>query len=212
MRVVIRADAASHIGTGHVMRCLALANALKEKGAEVYFVCRPFVGHLGEYIVAEGHQLHLLPPATQAVKPEPDPKQSPPHEAWRGESWEADLDQTQVVLGEQYFDWLIVDHYSLDNRWESPMRKFFRKIMVVDDLADRLHDCDLLLDQTFGRSEEAYKPRVPKNCIVLTGSNYALLRPEFAELRDHSLKRRTKPEIKHLLVSMGGIDQTNATG
>ena len=69
MRIVIRADAALHIGTGHVMRCLTLANALKAKGAEVSFVCRPFAGHLGERIIAERHRLYLLPPPTQPIKP-----------------------------------------------------------------------------------------------------------------------------------------------
>ena len=207
----MRTDAASHIGTGHAMRCLTLANALKEKGAEVSFVCRPFAGHLGERIVAEGHQLHMLPLATQAIKPL-DPAQIPYHASWLGESWETDLAQTQITLYDKYFDWMIVDHYSLDARWESFMREFTSKLMVIDDLADRLHDCDLLLDQTFGRSEEAYKLRVPNNCTFMTGSKYVLLRSEFLALREYSFNRRKNPQLKHLLVTFGGIDDSNATG
>ena len=210
MRVVMRTDAASHIGIGHVMRCLTLANALKEKGAEVSFVCRPFAGHQGERIIAEGHQLHMLPIVKQAIKPI-DPLQIPHHAPWLGESWETDLAQTQVTLKDKYFDWMIVDHYSLDARWESIMREFTRKVMVIDDLADRLHDCDLLLDQTYGRSEEAYKSKVPENCTFLTGSKYALLRPEFLALREFSLNRRKNPQIKHLLVTFGGVDRRNST-
>jgi UDP-2,4-diacetamido-2,4,6-trideoxy-beta-L-altropyranose hydrolase len=212
MRVVIRADAASHIGAGHVMRCLSLANGLREKGAKVSFVCRPFSGHMGSRISSEGHLLQMLPQATRAIKPEPDQLNTPPHANWMGENWETDLAQTQMVLHDKHFDWLIVDHYSLNARWESAMRKFAHKIMVIDDLADRLHDCDLLLDQTFGRSEEEYTPRVSDNCTLLTGSIYALLRPEFAELRDYSLTRRVKPKTEHLLISMGGTDVSNATG
>ena len=211
MRVVIRADAASHIGTGHVMRCLTLANALRAKGVEVCFVCRPFAGHLGERITGEGHPLHLLPAATQVITPKPGWAEDPPHVGWLGESWETDLAQTQAML-EERFDWLILDHYSLDSRWENGMRKFSNNIMVIDDLADRKHDCNLLLDQTLGRSEEVYKVLVPKKCALLTGSGYALLGPEFSKLRDYSLQRRIKPKIEHLLISMGGIDQYNATG
>ena len=91
------------------------------------------------------------------------------------------------------------------------MRKISRKIMVIDDLADRMHDCDLLLDQTLGRNEGEYRPWVPKSCTIFTGSNYALLRPEFFELRDYSLKRRAQSKMEHLLISMGGVDQSNTT-
>ena len=212
MRIVIRADAATHIGTGHVMRCLTLANALKEKGAEVCFVCRDYSGHLGKCITAEGHRLHLLPPATQTIKPEPDPARIPPHSNWLGESWETDLAQMQAVLDGKHFDWLIVDHYSLDNRWESAARSSCDRIMVIDDLADRMHDCELLLDQTLGRNESEYRPWVPEDTTLLTGADYALLRPEFAEWRDYSLKRRAKSKLEHLLISMGGVDQPNTTG
>ena len=212
MRVVMRTDAASHIGVGHVMRCLTLANALRAKGVEVCFVCRPFAGHLGELIKREGHLLRLLPTATKVIKPKSAWEEGPPYVGWLGENWETDLDQTQAMLEGDKFEWLIIDHYSLDSHWERGMRKFSDNIMVIDDLADRMHDCDLLLDQTLGRSEEVYKALVPKKCVLLTGSDYALLRPEFAKLRDSSLKRRIKPKIEHLLISMGGIDQSNATG
>jgi UDP-2,4-diacetamido-2,4,6-trideoxy-beta-L-altropyranose hydrolase len=211
MHIAIRTDAATHIGIGHVMRCLTLANALKVKGANVSFICRPFAGHLGERITAEGHELYLLPPPSQTIKPLGH-KQTPPHTTWLGENWETDLAQTQIALNRKQFDWLIVDHYSLDNRWENEMRNFASKIMVIDDLADRRHDCDLLLDQNLGRSEREYKSRVSENCILLTGSKYALLRPEFKEWRDYSLKRRSTPQIKNLLITLGGIDKDNTAG
>jgi UDP-2,4-diacetamido-2,4,6-trideoxy-beta-L-altropyranose hydrolase len=211
MRIAIRADAATHIGIGHVMRCLTLANALKMKGAEVSFVCRPFAGHLGERITAEGHGLYLLPPPSQTIKPL-DLGQTPPHATWLGENWETDLTQTQIGLNGKQFDWLIVDHYSLDNRWENEMRNFASKIMVIDDLADRKHDCDILLDQTLGRNEEEYQHWIPENCTLLAGSNYALLRPEFEKLRVKTLeKRKNFNGVHRLLVAMGGIDQHNIT-
>ena len=213
MRVVIRTDLASHIGAGHLMRCLTLANELRAKGAGICFVCRPFLECLSERIVSEGHTLYLLPLATQAINPNPKMPETPPHALWLGERWETDLTQTQEVLRGKQFDWLIVDHYSLDYKWESAMRKFTRKIMVIDDLADRIHDCDLLLDQTLDRSEDLYKPLVKKqSCKFLIGSKYALLRPEFRALRDLSLQRRENTQLKNLMVTFGGIDQDNVTG
>ena len=179
MRVAIRVDAALHIGSGHVMRCLALANALKMGGANVSFICRPFAGHLGEHISAEGHRLNFLSPATQTITP-PDPTQTPPHTTWLGESWETDLAQTQAMLKGKTLDWLIVDHYSLDIRWESAMRDFTDNIMVVDDLADRRHDCDLLLNQNLHDVKDSkYDRLISPECVRLLGLKYALLRPEF---------------------------------
>ena len=84
--------------------------------------------------------------------------------------------------------------------------------MVIDDLADRVHICDLILDQTYGRNEEDYSDYVPKNCQILLGPQYALLRPEFKQWRDYSLKRRVQPVFKQLLITMGGVDPDNITG
>jgi UDP-2,4-diacetamido-2,4,6-trideoxy-beta-L-altropyranose hydrolase len=84
--------------------------------------------------------------------------------------------------------------------------------MVIDDLADRVHDCDLLLDQTYGRTEDDYRSLVPGHCTRLTGSKYALLRPEFAELREYSLQRRKNTGLNRILITMGGIDKDNSTG
>ena len=83
--------------------------------------------------------------------------------------------------------------------------------MVIDDLADRPHACDLLLDQTFGRDAADYRPLVPADCRLLCGSQYALLRPEFAALRPYSLQRRARPALRELLITMGGVDKDNAT-
>lgn len=212
IKVVFRVDAAFYMGIGHVMRCLTLANALKEKGGDIHFVCREHSGHLGKRIISEGHRLHLLSPGAQTVQFESDPTNTPPYESWLGESWTTDFSQTQAVLKKEQFDWLIVDHYALDKRWERAMRKVAEKIMVIDDLADRMHDCDLLLDQSFGRKEDAYKHWVGQQCTILTGSKYALLRPGFSALRDYSLKRRADNKLEHLLITMGGTDQPNATG
>jgi UDP-2,4-diacetamido-2,4,6-trideoxy-beta-L-altropyranose hydrolase len=84
--------------------------------------------------------------------------------------------------------------------------------MVIDDLADRCHDCDVLLDQNLGRMPSDYKGLVPVPCVVLAGPHYALIRPEFAELRRESLVRRKSAQLRQLLISMGGVDRTDVTG
>jgi UDP-2,4-diacetamido-2,4,6-trideoxy-beta-L-altropyranose hydrolase len=109
-------------------------------------------------------------------------------------------------------DLLVVDHYNLDASYESHFRPHAQKIMVIDDLADRPHDCDILLDQTYGRDSNDYSSLVPMRCEILAGSEYVLLRPEFVRLRPQALeKRKNTTGIKKILVSMGGSDPKNFT-
>lgn len=109
-------------------------------------------------------------------------------------------------------DLLVIDHYGLDYQYEKYFRTYAKKILVIDDLANRNHDCDILLDQTYGRAPEDYRPLVPENCKILTGSDYVLLRKEFIEMRPKSLeKRRQTKEIKKILISMGGGDSVGFT-
>lgn len=190
------------------MRCLTLADALHERGAKSTFICRPHEGHLLELIQQRGHTAKALAKADDAYTAPADPC----HAQWLGTDWASDAGQTKQALGNHVLDWLVIDHYALDRRWEQTMRPHTRSIMVIDDLADRPHACDLLLDQTLGRRAADYVPLVPDGCELLCGVKYALLRPEFAALREYSLKRRTKPVLKELLINMGGVDKDNFTG
>lgn len=208
MRVVFRSDASTEIGTGHVMRCLTLADALHKHGAECCFICRAHQGHLLEYIVQRGHEAIALPTAVTGTETPTDS----PHVAWLGVDWGTDANQTRDALKPQTVDWLVVDHYALDRCWESALRSNCHHLMVIDDLADRSHECDLLLDQNLGRKEQDYYTLLNPETRLLVGPKYALLRPEFAYWRTRSLLRREKPALKSLLITMGGVDQVNATG
>lgn len=212
MRVVFRTDAAFHVGTGHVMRCLTLANALRAMGWQTLFICRDHEGHLADTVRQQGHECILLPHPSLPVIKQPDPSALPPHAGWLGEAWPTDLQQTRDALAGCKPDWLVVDHYALDARWESPLRDIVGRIFVIDDLADRPHDCELLLDQTLGREPEDYTKWVPAHCRILTGPHYALLRPEFARWRDYSLARRQGAPLCKLLLNLGGVDPSNMTG
>ena len=216
MKVVFRTDASLHIGTGHVMRCLTLADALAARGAHCQFICRAHEGNLIDYIRQRGFQVHalpLLPANASAVDPAPTRpvNNEPAHSHWLGATQAQDAQTCAPILATQQPDWLIVDHYALDACWEQALAPHYRQLMVIDDLADRPHACDLLLDQTFGRDAADYRPLVPAQCQLLCGSSYALLRPEFAVLRPYSLQRRTQPQLRNLLITMGGVDKDNIT-
>jgi UDP-2,4-diacetamido-2,4,6-trideoxy-beta-L-altropyranose hydrolase len=210
-RIAFRTDASLQMGSGHVMRCLTLADALRTKGAQCHFVSRAHPGHLIEVIRHRGHMVHsLLAPAqqTQAAI-----KSGPTHAAWLGSNWEADALETTAVLASLQPDWLVVDHYALDQQWEAVQQHHYKKLLVIDDLADRPHLCHLLLDQNLGRQPQDYADLIPAHCQVFTGPQYALLRPEFAALRPYSLQRRqAQTRIGRLLITMGGVDHDNATG
>lgn len=208
MHIAFRADASIQIGTGHVMRCLTLADALREHGVQCTFICREHAGHLLSLIEQRGHKALPLPAPTDNYQAPLDPA----HAAWLGTDWVTDADQTRQALGPLSVDWLVVDHYALDRHWEQAMRPACRRLMVIDDLADRPHDCDLLLDQNLGRTEQDYAGLLKLGTHALIGPQYALLRPEFAQWREYSLMRRDQPQLKNLLITMGGVDKGNATG
>lgn len=208
-RIALRTDASLQIGTGHVMRCLTLADALRERDARCTFICRPHNGHLLDMIDHRGHQAVALPSLATTTNRMPA---DTAHAAWLGTDWATDAQQTREALGGESVDWLVVDHYALEHRWEHALRPHCQNLMVIDDLADRLHDCDVLLDQNLGRSEQDYGGLLNPHTGTYIGPQYALLRPEFAQLRSQSLARRVQPQLKHLLITMGGVDKDNATG
>jgi UDP-2,4-diacetamido-2,4,6-trideoxy-beta-L-altropyranose hydrolase len=217
MKVVFRTDASLQIGTGHVMRCLTLAEALTAKGAECQFICRAHEGNLIEVICGKGFIVHTLPIVRDArvartAHGPMAPTTDLAHHHWLAATQAQDSEACTPILAAKRPDWLIVDHYALDARWEHALAPHYRKLMVIDDLADRHHSCDLLLDQTFSRDAADYRPLVPADCRLLCGSQYALLRPEFAALRSYSLQRRARPALRELLITMGGVDKDNATG
>jgi UDP-2,4-diacetamido-2,4,6-trideoxy-beta-L-altropyranose hydrolase len=205
--VILRTDASLEIGTGHVMRCLTLAQALRGRGARCRFVSRLHPGHMVDALRAAGFDVLALPePELYEAAGETRGLYS----SWLGADPAKDAEQTSAALRDGPADWLIVDHYGIDERWETAMRPACRRLLAIDDLADRPHNCDMLLDQTFGRNSADYAGLVPGDCVMLTGSGYALLRPEFTAGRPASLQRQRR-QIRRLLIAMGGVDLHNVT-
>jgi UDP-2,4-diacetamido-2,4,6-trideoxy-beta-L-altropyranose hydrolase len=186
--IAIRADAATEIGSGHVMRCLALAEGLVARGTHVQFLCREVTGHMIAHIEAAGHKVTRLAPG-------------------EGFDPERDCDDCIAALGTEPVDWLVVDHYGLDARWEAELRHRARRIMTIDDMANRPHDCDLLLDQNLSADPAGrYAAYIRPETRTLFGPRYALLRPAFA----NAWRERRGP-VRRILVFFGGADLPNAT-
>ncbi len=209
MQVVFRTDASKFIGHGHIMRCLTLANALREQGVGARFICREHEGHLCDHIQKQGFLVDRLPegiPVERTVE-NADPA------GWLGVSWQDDARQTEAIIEAMgvELDWLIVDHYAIDFNWEYRTRPSAKRVMVIDDLANRRHDCDLLLDQNFvAGMANRYDEWLPDTCGRLLGPEYALLQPIYKEL--HTQVSVRKKPIKRILISFGGVDNNNLSG
>jgi UDP-2,4-diacetamido-2,4,6-trideoxy-beta-L-altropyranose hydrolase len=212
LKILIRTDSSVQIGTGHVMRCLTLADKLRGRGAEIVFVCRDFAGNLCGYIEEKGYIVHRLPVSDAPEQGDQNVETGLKHAAWLGADWQTDARQVEEIIKDLDTspDWLVVDHYALDEKWEEYLRPHVKKIMVIDDLADRPHDCDLLLDQNFYENlESRYDGLAPSGCKKLLGPKYALLRPEFREARKNLRKR--DGQVRRIMIFFGGSDPTNET-
>ncbi len=179
MKIAIRVDSSVLIGSGHLMRCLTLAGQLREQGGEVHFICRNLEGNLSHLITDRGYYLHLLPRA------EKDDSLTG-YAAWLTVPQLRDAEETVAVMRElEPVGRLVIDSYALDATWESVLRPYAEEMFVIDDLANRNHDCDILLDQNFYRNKEhRYDGLVPANCKMFLGPEHALLRPEFYKARE----------------------------
>ena len=218
MNIAIRVDASTRMGLGHLTRCLTLANGLQERGAFVHFVCRAHQGNQIAMLQAEGYAVSTLPVAPEQPITDGD------YAAWLGVTQDQDANETSAALnahsesGKQArWDWLIVDHYSLDKTWEHRLCSVAKKILVIDDLANREHDCDVLLDQNFSRRpDERYTNLLPRKTATLFGPNFALLHSQYARTRQ-TLERCNADigcvnPVRRVLVFFGGTDHENLTG
>ncbi|MEK4424137.1 UDP-2,4-diacetamido-2,4,6-trideoxy-beta-L-altropyranose hydrolase [Solibacillus sp. FSL K6-1523] len=198
MNIFIRVDASVEIGTGHVMRCLTLANRLKKQGKTVAFICRRAEGDCIELIGQQGFYVYQLPVIEESLW------------TYVVEHWETDAKETIDILRKYKVERLIIDHYSIDIKWEQVVRPFTKEIMVIDDLANRSHNCDELLDQNFYLDKDLrYNGLVPDSARLLLGPKHALLREEFIEAR--KMIKHFTGKIERIFVFFGGSDPTNET-
>ncbi len=205
--IAFRVDAATRIGIGHVMRCLTLANQLAQADHHIIFLCKLHQGNLIHLIKQQGFKVHELSAPKQPIDSIED------EHLWLGCSYQEDANECLQVLSHySSIDLLVVDHYGIDQHWHTLMKKCCKKIMVIDDLANRKYHCELLLDQTLNRQPHNYQTLVPKNCQLMLGTHYILLRDEFAQARAKAQQKRLNiKHSNHILLSMGGSDPDNIT-
>ena len=234
-QVAIRVDASVEIATGHVMRCLTLAGALAEAGAVCTFFSRTLTSDARARILAGGFRLQPLDdlpesrpfssgqPHRHSVNEPSHTHHHPMHAHWLHVNPLQDAKDTTQAMEACHpkpFDWLVVDHYALDAQWERHVKPKVKHLMVIDDLADREHICDVLLDSGFTDEGLRYQHLVPATTVLLAGPKYALLRPEFRRLRtmlDASSRNPSSgrepwpPGFRRALVSFGGVDTDGLT-
>ena len=206
-KILLRVDTSHEIGSGHMMRCLTLANEAKQQDWECVFVLRDPEDGIVEYISSFGHGVKEL----TSLYGNKITYNATAHGDWLPVSQTQDANETVEVIYELDPDWIIVDHYALDAIWYSIVEKTNAKILVIDDLGDRKIICDVLLDQNLGASTEKYDGKLPINCRLLLGPTFALLRSEFKDWRERSLEGRKDRNVENILITMGGVDENNHT-
>ena len=206
--VLIRADASPIIGTGHIMRCLALANQAIQTGWRCVFVVRDPAANIIEFINLAGHEVKVLRTSPQFRKNQGNKVSC----SRLAVSQIDDAHETVGIIRALKPKWVIVDHYALDLSWFSLVKDSTEsKILVIDDLVDRKLTCDLLLNQNLGADEERYSQKIPLACKTLLGPRFALLRHEFSNWRKYSMERRKDGNIQNILITLGGADSENYT-
>ncbi|REL34819.1 UDP-2,4-diacetamido-2,4,6-trideoxy-beta-L-altropyranose hydrolase [Thalassotalea euphylliae] len=239
INIAIRADSSTVIGTGHIMRCLTLANAIKKTlRANIYFFCRQAEGNISQLVLDAGFDLVQMAAPTSRSNGASTKKSSEKlaHSEWLGETQENDVKEFIALAKNQLlnkklsdcisvssrFDFIITDHYGIDARWHQQVRNITRKIVVIDDIADRAHECDFLIDQTFLCPVSRYKKLTPAHSQTLLGTDYAMLRDEFnlvyskgVSKQEIYTQRKERLHIQQgatrLLIMFGGTDPDNLT-
>ena len=186
------------------MRCLALAEELRRFGNKVEFVVRKHKGNLSQKIIQKGFKVYFLNKSEAGENLDLEK-----YEQWLGVKQNTDADGTIQLIKDKEIDWLIVDHYAIDCNWEKAVRPFAKKMMVIDDLANRKHDCDILLDQNYIKNDKRYSLLTNLTTIKLLGPKYALLRQEF---RKNIQNKRRYGKVKKVFVYFGASDPNNLIG
>jgi len=188
------------------MRCLNLAEELRTRGAEIKFICREYKGNQFDSLKKRKIPLIILPKPEKSIL-----KNGNNYADFFGVTQQEDALQTIKALGGDTVSWMVVDNYAIDIEWERSIRPYIEKLMVIDDLANRQHDCDILLDQNYSNNtQDRYSNLLPKQCKMLLGPHYALVRPEFIEAKKKNTPIDT--DVKRILVFFGGVDPNNITG
>ena len=202
MKVAIRVDSSEQIGSGHFMRCLTIANALDQINCKCYFISRYLPENFILTLRKTNHSFVKLPNIKKST-----PSNELRHSNWLGVSQEEDALQTIEAIKKENIDWMIVDHYALDINWEIFLRNNVKNIMVIDDLMDRKHSANLLLDSNLRDDDlNSYRALVNEDCDLLLGPKFVPLREEFSV---EAIENKNK--LLNIFIFFGAYDTNNYT-
>lgn len=197
MNIIFRVDASLEMGSGHLIRCLTLAEELRSRGHEVAFISRDMAGEMSYLFEDRGFRHQRLS------------RVSPINLSQREDAFES-----MIAIQKLFPDgvnWVVVDSYSLDCDWENIIKSKVHHIMVIDDIANREHNCEILIDQNY-EDKNRYRKLIPEHCRLLLGPKFALLRPEYSSYKNLVGIKKDVIKNKAVFVFFGGSDQYNLTG
>tara|TARA_Y100000768_G_scaffold223840_1_gene168940 strand:+ start:11023 stop:12558 length:1536 start_codon:yes stop_codon:yes gene_type:complete len=201
MNILFRLDANNTIGSGHFSRCLTIADSLIEQDCSCTFMTRNLPENFKK--ILKKKKIKNLNNDSAKKELEGDL----PHSNWLESSQKNDAEVFLEMIKDNY-DWLIVDHYALDYRWESYFLKVAKNILVIDDLADRKHECDILIDANISENKRTfYESNTPSKAKIFLGQKFALIRPEFIAQKLKNIESIPKK----ILIFFGGFDEKKLT-
>ena len=194
-KIYFRCDSSSDIGSGHVIRCLTLANFLKKKGLFTTFICKETEGNLFDVILKHNHNLVVL-------------SNSNKKNIWEDDAQEI-IDKIKDFNSSK--DWMVVDHYFLNKDWETRISSKLYKLFIIDDLCDRPHYGNILLNQNYLPGiRSQYKKILSSKTKILLGPKYALLSPEYKATRK-LIKINKKKKLQRVIIFFGASDHKEQT-
>ena len=201
MNIIFRVDASTSIGSGHIRRCLILASYLRKRGANVSFICREVIGNLCCLLEQSQFIVHRLPFDNAGTS------ESAPQQIQVGDDAIA---SAAIIDKHGPIDWLVIDHYCLDQKWERAVSQSVRNIFVIDDLANHPHSCNALLNHAYLTDlHKRYDGLVPPNTQLLLGPKHFILNPAFHNARNNAVPLISRNQ--RLLIFFGGADVTDET-
>ena len=202
LNIIFRVDSSDVIGTGHVIRCLNLAEYYKNNNIE--FICKdlPFnlIEDISKKFKVNKLKLKNYSNITFNIN------------TWLGESWEIDCKKTINIIKDKKIDWIIIDHYNIDYKWENMIKPYVKNIMVIDDYTNRKHDCNILLNQQIDSDlgDKIYKNIINNNCKLFLGNKYIIFNKNFFDILN-KIKIKKINELNRINIFMGGSDPDNIT-
>ena len=192
MMIIFRVDSSNNIGGGHLTRCINIANHLKKRKVNSIFLCQDLPGLDIKLLRIHNLKYKLLP---------------------ENKDFKKDAKETIKFLIEESLnpDCLVIDHYEIDINWEEIVKQYTKKLLIIDDLANKKHFCDILINQVFGVKSSSYKDLVNDSCKLFLGSEYIMLRPEFHKVRKKLINKVETFEVKDIHLFFSSNDRNGLT-